>query len=237
MGSGQAPGLKTTKKTTKKTRVMATTIDPDDDSRAPAEDSRPEDDQAADNPADIQPGEVTRLLSLWQGGDAGAFEELLPLIYAELRQLASRYLRRERSGHTLQPTALVNEAYMRLVGSDAGQLENRSHFFGLAARTMRQVLVDHARLATAKKRIGPADKISLDVDVAAQIEPGVDLLEIHDALNRLAELNPRHAQVVELRYFGGMSREQVAEVLGVSLATVERDWKVARLWLKAKMTS
>ena len=182
------------------------------------------------------PGEITRLLSDWSDGDSGAFESLLPLVYNELRSLASSYLRRERSGHTLQPTALVNEAFLRLVGSKADRIRTRSHFFGIAARVMRQVLVDYARTSTAQKRIGPDAKITLEDGGAAQIAPGIDLLEVHDALNRLAELNPRHAQVVELRYFGGLSREQVAETLGVSLTTVERDWKVARLWLRSKMS-
>lgn len=182
------------------------------------------------------PGEVTRLLSDWSDGDQAAFENLLPLVYNELRGLASSYLRRERSGHTLQPTALVNEAFLRLVGSETGQIKNRSHFFGIAARVMRQVLVDYARSAAAQKRIGPDAKITLEDGRAAHLSPGTDLLEVHDALNRLAELNPRHAQVVELRYFGGLSREQVAETLGISLTTVERDWRVARLWLRSKMS-
>ena len=175
--------------------------------------------------------EVTSLLRRWGGGDASARDALMPVLHGELRKLARARLRREREGHTLEPTALVHEAYIRLVDQRV-QWVNRAHFFALAAQAMRRVLVDHARAHVAAKRGGHAERVTLTGAIAAAAAPaGVDVLWLHEALDRLAELDARQARVVELRYFAGMSVEEVAEVLGISPATVKREWQTARLWL------
>lgn len=180
-------------------------------------------------------GEVTQLLERWREGQSEALDELLPLVYEELRRLAAHYLGKERRGHTLQATALVHEAYVRLLGKPL-QVEDRSHFFAVAARAMRRVLVDHARRHQADKRIGPQDKVSLEDGPELSVQPDVDVLALHEALERLGQVNPRQAKLVEIRYFGGLKNREAAEVLGVSLGTVERDWQVARLWLHRQLT-
>jgi RNA polymerase sigma-70 factor (ECF subfamily) len=177
-------------------------------------------------------GEVTQLLRAWSEGDADAFERVLPLVYEELHRMAARYLAGERLGITLQATALVNELCLRLLGWDAVRWQNRGHFFGVSARMMRRVLVDIARRRRAERRGGPdAVRVPLDgIDVPAS-EPGADLLAVDAALEMLAVEDPRKAQVVELRFFGGLSVEETAEALGVSARTVHADWAFARAWL------
>lgn len=175
--------------------------------------------------------QVTELLVRWRGGDRKALEALIPLVYAELRHLARHYLQQERVGHTLQSTALVHEAYVRLAGQNAPQWQNRAHFFGVAAELMRQILVDHARTRKAAKRGGGACKVSLE-DAADHAEPvDVDLVALDDALTTLAELDPQQSRVVELKFFAGLSIEDTSEVLGISPSTVKRDWITARAWL------
>jgi RNA polymerase sigma-70 factor (ECF subfamily) len=175
--------------------------------------------------------DVTRLLVRLTDGDRGVLDELLPVVYGELRKLASSYLRRERVGHTLQPTALVHEAYMRLVDQTQVQWQNRAHFFGVAAQMMRRILVDHARAHEAEKRGGEFQKLSLDENIDVSGERDVNLVALDDALNLLAEIDPQKMKVVELRFFGGLSVEETAEVLGVSAPTVKRQWRMAKAWL------
>jgi RNA polymerase sigma factor (TIGR02999 family) len=183
------------------------------------------------------PGEITQLLESWQEGNQGAFEDLLPLVYDELRSLARVYLRKERQGHTLQPTALVHEAYVRLTGaSGAADFKNRGHFFAVAAQAMRWILVDHTRKQRAGKRISPEDRIPLENAPILAQSPDLDILDLHEALERLAEVNQRQAKLVELRYFGGLTQDEAAEVLEISRATAERDWRVARLWLHRQLS-
>ena len=164
-------------------------------------------------------------------GDDGALGELLPLVYAELRRLAAGYLRRERPGHTLQPTALVNEAYLRLVDQTQVRWQNRAHFLGVAAQMMRRILVDHARGQRAEKRGGEIQKLSLDENIVVSGERAADLVALDEALERLAELDPQKSRIVELRFFGGLSVEETAEVIGVSAPTVKRQWRMAKAWL------
>lgn len=181
-------------------------------------------------------GEITRLLHRWTAGDESAADELLPKVYDELRRLAGSYLRRERPDHTLPPTGLVHEAYLRLAATEPAALSvaNRVHFFALAARAMRRILVDHARRHAARRRIGPRERTSFEE--AGAFDRGrasfLEVLEVHDALDRLREDHPRQAELVELRYFGGLSEPEAAEVLGVSRPTVARDWRLARLLLR-----
>ncbi len=182
-----------------------------------------------------RPGEVTRLLLEWKGGDAAALDRLLPLVYAELRRIAARHLRHERPGHTLQPTALVHEAYLRLVSAPELEWQDRAHFFGVAARLMRQILVDHARARQRAKRGGEVRKVSLDEAPEARVTADVDLLALDEALGRLADLDPQQSRVVELRYFGGLTTEETAEVVGVSPATVKREWTLAKAWLRREL--
>lgn len=181
-------------------------------------------------------GEVTRLLERWSGGDERALEELWPLVYRELRRLAAHYLRGERKDHTLQPTALVHEAYLRVLDMRHIDWQNRAHFIGLAAQMMRRVLVDHARARDAGKRGGGARPVSLSE--ADTLMPAInpDLLALGEALDRLEEAYPEKGRVVELRFFGGLSIEETAKVLGVSTPTVERDWRFAKAWLHAALT-
>ena len=178
---------------------------------------------------------VTELLLAWGGGDQSAFDNLLPLIYDELRRLAAHYLRRERQGHTLQPTALVHEAYLRLVDQTQTRWENRAHFFGAAAQAMRRILVDHARQHKAAKRGGAEQRVTLDEGLAFAPERGLDLLALEDALIKLEQVDPQRSRLVELRFFGGLSTEEVAEVMGVSAATVSRQWRAAKAWLHREL--
>src|SRR5438477_491272 len=182
--------------------------------------------------------DVTQLLAKWSGGDQAALDELLPLVYGELRRLASSYLRRERSNHTLQSTALVNEAFMRLVHQQDVQWKNRAHFFGIAAQMIRRILVDYARSQHAEKRGSGAVKLSLDEAMAVPQALGgdVDLLSLNDALERLAEMDERQSRIVELRFFAGLSIEETAEVMNLSPATIKREWQTARAWLFREMT-
>lgn len=181
-----------------------------------------------------QPKEVTQLLLDWNNGDSTAVDKLMPLIYAELRRLAASYLRRERSDHTLQPTALVHEAYLKLIENNRVNWQNRAHFFGAAARLMRHILVDHARTRKAAKR-GGGYRVSLIEEVAVSKPADLDLLALDDALRQLAALDERQSRIVELRYFGGLSVEETAEVLTISPASVKRHWMTARAWLHHRL--
>jgi len=179
--------------------------------------------------------EVTLLLAEWAKGNQDALNDLMPLVYRELRQLAASYLRKERQGHTLQPTALVHEAYLRLVDQTNPTWQSRSHFYGVAARLMRQILVDHARRKKAGKRGGL--KVSLDEAVSFQPERSRDLVALDSGLKALEKIDPRKCQAVELRYFGGLSMEEIAQALGVSAVTVRRDLRMAEAWLHKEMQS
>jgi RNA polymerase sigma factor (TIGR02999 family) len=186
---------------------------------------------------DSDRGDVTLLLARWAGGDHTALDALMPVVYAELRRIADAYLRRERGNHTLQPTALVHEAWLRLVRQDGGQFNHRKQFYALAAQVMRRILVDHARAANADKRGGGATNLTLDESAAARSVPIVELLALDEALDQLAAASPRQARVIELRYFGGLSVEETAEVLGVSAPTVSRDQQAAEAWLAQAMSN
>ena len=184
-------------------------------------------------------GDVTQLLLAWRGGDQQALEQLMPRVYEELRRMAERSLRRERSGHTLHSTALVNEVYLRLVAQDRVHWQNRAQFLGIAGELMRRILVDHARKRQAAKRDGGL-RLTLDEGLTPVPDRGsatrvVNLLALDDALHRLQELDPRQARIVELRYFAGLKVEETAEVLGLSPRTVKREWQMARAWLKREM--
>jgi RNA polymerase sigma factor (TIGR02999 family) len=183
-----------------------------------------------------QPHQITELLAEWSDGNQSALDELYPLVYDELHRLARRYMSRERKGHTLQTTALINEAYVRLVDQKNVHWANRSHFFAISAQIMRRILIDHARRHAYAKRGGGAQQVSLE-DVAV-ITPslGSELMRLDEALKSLAEMDPRRSQVVELRYFGGLSNEEIAGVLNVSENTVTRDWNMARAWLYQQLT-
>jgi RNA polymerase sigma factor (TIGR02999 family) len=185
---------------------------------------------------DTPTGEVTRLLQAWSNGDAAALEQLTPLVYEELRRLAARYMGRERPGHTLQTSALINEAYMRLVDARGVQWQNRAHFFAVSAQVMRRILVDFARARQNLKRGGGTRPVSLDETKVAAPERSADLLALSEALERLAVLSPRQSRVVELRYFGGLTEEEMAEVLSISPRTVRNDWGLARAWLYRELT-
>jgi len=186
---------------------------------------------------DPERGGVTQLLARWADGDQSALDALMPVVYAELRKIADAYLRRERSDHTLQPTALVHEAWLRLVKQDGGQFNHRKQFFALAAQVMRRILVDHARAANAGKRGGGATPLTLDESAMAGAAPAVELLALDEALAQLAVASPRQARVIELRYFGGLDLNEVAEVLGVSAPTISRDQKAAEAWLAQAMST
>ena len=184
--------------------------------------------------ASTSAGDVSTLLQAWSGGDRKALDRLTPIVYHELHRLARRYMRGERSGHSLQATALVNEAYLRLVDYKRMHWQNRAHFFAVSAQLMRRILVDRARRHNLKRGAG-YEQLALD-DTAALNEPaGEDLMALDDALTALAQFEPRKARVIELRFFGGLSVEETADVLGVSAMTVMRDWSTARTWLYAEM--
>jgi len=187
------------------------------------------------------PSDVTRLLKAWSDGDRSAGERLVEAVYGELRRQAARAMRQESPSHTLQATALVHEAYLRLIDQRHVEWRNRAHFFGVAAQLMRRILVDHARARLAAKRGGDAERLSIGdvepVDVAGESAQDVDILALHEALERLAVLDPEQERLVELRYFSGMTIEETAEALGISPATVKREWAVARAWLRRELAS
>ena len=179
---------------------------------------------------------VTEMLAEWSdSGDRQALDQLIPVVYDELRRQASRYLQRERHGHTLQTTALVHEAYVRLIDQAGVRWQNRAHFFAIAAEMMRRILVDHARRRGAAKRGGDALKLTLNEDLNASGERDLDLISVDEALTKLAALDQQQARVVELRFFGGLNVEETAEVLGISARTVKRDWQVAKSWIRREL--
>jgi RNA polymerase sigma factor (TIGR02999 family) len=179
--------------------------------------------------------EVTRLLLSWSGGDQAALEELADVVQPELRKVARRYMARERPGHTLQATALINEVYMRLIDRQNLRWQDRAHFFAVSAWLMRRTLVDHARSRQPLKRGGEAIRVSLDEAAVVSVDRTADLMAIDDALSSLATLDPRKSQVVEMRFFGGLSVEETAEVLKISPTTVKREWRLARAWLYSEL--
>jgi RNA polymerase sigma factor (TIGR02999 family) len=178
-----------------------------------------------------QPEDITQWLVAWGNGDQVALEKLMPLVYAELHRIAGRYMERENTGHTLQTTALIHEAYLRLANPSAGHWQNRAHFFGVAARVMRHILVDYARARHQQKHGGGAQHVSFDEAAVVSPEPSAELIALDDALRELEAVDERRCRVVELRYFGGLSVEEAAEVLKVSPVTVARDWSMAKAWL------
>ncbi|MDX6559612.1 MAG: hypothetical protein QOF72_2661, partial [Blastocatellia bacterium] len=182
------------------------------------------------------PHEITQLLAEWSEGNQAALDKLYPLVYNELRRMAHGYLRRERKGHTLQTTALINEAYLRLVDQKYVHWANRSHFFGISAQIMRRILIDHARRYDYAKRGGGAQRISLDEVAVVAKERARSLLMLDEALKTLAKIDPRRSEVVELRYFGGLNNEEIARVLKISENTVTRDWNMARAWLYQELS-
>jgi RNA polymerase sigma factor (TIGR02999 family) len=188
-------------------------------------------------PADGLPHDVTALLADWSRGDRTALNRLLPLVYAELRRIAARQLRSERTGHTLQPTALVSEVYLRLVGQRQVDWQDRAHFFGVAAQVMRRVLVDHARRHGAGKRGGGVKAVSLDDALEVASAGELPILALDEALGRLQTVDPDLARIVELRAFGGLTIDQAAHVLNVSPSTVKRDWRTAQAWIKRELSS
>ncbi len=185
----------------------------------------------ASSTANASGHEITQLLTAWRAGDDGALERLVPLVYPELRRIAGNFMRRHKPGNSLQATALINEAYLRLVDSDRVDWQGRTHFFAVSARIMRHVLVDAARRRKSLKRGGEQVCVTLDDNVDAPAGDQTDLISLDEALTRLAQMSPRQGRVVELRYFGGLTEEQVAETLKISERTVRRDWNLARTWL------
>jgi RNA polymerase sigma factor (TIGR02999 family) len=179
---------------------------------------------------------ITRLLHDWRNGDQSALDRLMPLVYEELRRMANHYMRNERRGHTLQTSALVNEAYLRLVDHENIEWQNRAHFFGVAAQAMRRILVDHARTRNYQKRGGGAQQVSLDEAMTLAGDRAAELIALDDALRELARMDERKSRVVELRYFGGLSLEETAEALSVSIPTVTRDWNTAKAWLMREIS-
>lgn len=180
--------------------------------------------------------DVTRILQNWRDGDQSALDQLLPMVYQELRRLADQFLRREAPGHTLQATALVHEAYLRLIDQNQSNWQNRAHFFGVAANLMRQILIQHARAKHADKREGDRRKIYIDDAGAIGQDRPLDLIALDDALQTLAQVSPRQNQIVELRYFGGLSIEETAEVMDLSPATIKREWSMAKAWLLRELS-
>jgi RNA polymerase sigma factor (TIGR02999 family) len=180
------------------------------------------------------PEDVTQLLIKWSKGDKAALDELMPVVHSELRRLARRYMARERPGHTLQTTALINEAYLRLVDQQGVEWQDRTHFFAVAAQVMRHILVDHARKYQSDKRGAGAQKIPLDDLVVANQQRAAELVTLDEALDDLAALDPRQSQIVELRFFGGLTVEETAEVMKIAPITVMREWRTAKAWLRDK---
>src|SRR5213595_1603330 len=190
--------------------------------------------EVMDTPS-VSPQRVTQFLQQWSGGDDAALAELTPLVYEELRRLAHHYMEGQRPNHTLQTTALVNEAYLRLADQTNPRWQNRAHFFAVAARAMRQILVSYARSQRAEKRGGGALKMELNEAALVSPEESKQIVDLHEALETLAALDSRKAQVVELKYFGGLNYDEMAEVLKISPVTVRRDWEFARAWLHAEL--
>jgi RNA polymerase sigma factor (TIGR02999 family) len=186
--------------------------------------------------ADTSPGQATQLLIDWSGGDTAALAKLTPLIYDELHRLANRFLRHERGGHTLQATALVNEAYLRLIDQRSPHWQNRAHFFAIAARLMRRILIDYARARQYAKRGGGAPHVALDEAMVLSDERAADLVALDEALTSLASIDPQQSRVVELRFFGGLTIEETAEVLKLSHDMVKREWSTAKAWLSREMS-
>jgi RNA polymerase sigma-70 factor (ECF subfamily) len=184
----------------------------------------------------LPPQEVTQLLVDWGNGNQAALDRLMPLVYTELRQLAHRYMRRERPGHTMQTTALIHEAYLRLVDQNQVRWQHQAHFFGIAARLMRQILIEHAHSHTRAKRGGGVGTLALDEAAIVSQARATELLALDDALERLATIDPRKSQVVELRFFGGLSVEEAAQVLNIAPNTVLRDWRMAKAWLRREIS-
>jgi len=180
--------------------------------------------------------QVTQLLIDWSKGDRAALDQLMPLVNAELRRLAAHYMRRERPGHTLQTSALVNEAYLRLIDQKSVNWQSRAHFFGIAAQLIRQILIDHARKRQSAKR-GGAQQVSLDETAVVSRERSIELLALDEALDRLAAFDPRKARIVELRFFGGLNLDETAEVMGISSPTVQREWRSAKAWLHHSLSA
>jgi RNA polymerase sigma factor (TIGR02999 family) len=180
--------------------------------------------------------EITQLLLAWSEGDRAALDQLTPLVYEELRRLAKRYMGQERPGHTLQTTALVNEAYLRLIDTSQVRWQNRAHFLAVSAQLMRRILVDFARARRQLKRGGEVRRVSLEEALVVSAEPDADLVALDDALSALSALDPRQSRVVELRFFGGLSVEETAEALNISETTVRRDWTLARAWLHRELS-
>lgn len=187
-------------------------------------------------PSDKSAGTITELLDQWSDGDESALAELMPVVYEELAGLAAAYLRRERSDHTMQTADLVNEAYLRLVDQRRIQWQNRAQFFGVAAQMMRRILVNHAKKHLYAKRGGGAPKLALDEGMNLSVEQSPELVALDDALTRLASFDPRQARIVELRFFAGLTSEEIGEALGISVPTVTRDWRTARAWLYRALT-
>ena len=187
-------------------------------------------------PDSDQTSRITQLLIDWNDGHSEALEDLLPLVYSELKRLASRYLRREPADHTLQPTALVHEAYLRLIDQRQVRWQNRAHFYGIAAKIMRRILVDYARARQADKRGAGWERVPMIEDQTPDSRTGVDVLVLDQALDRLATFDAQQERIVELRYFGGLTIEETAEVVGVSAATIVREWTIARAWLRGEMS-
>ena len=189
-----------------------------------------------DDPQGNEPG-ITQLLIAWSDGRREALEDLMPLVYEDLRRVAAGYMRREAAGHALQTTALVHEAYVRLIDQKQVKWRNRAHFFGVAASMMRRILVDHARRRRAEKRGGDWERVTLaEHEVAAESASEIDVLALHESLERLAAFDPQQERIVELRYFGGLTIEEAAEVVGISPATVVREWTIAKAWLRADLS-
>ena len=187
--------------------------------------------------ANIDSPQITQLLVEWGGGNQSALESLIPLVYDELHRIAKRYMRQQSAGHTFQTTELIHEAYLKLAKQDEQNWQNRAHFFGVAAQAMRHILVDYARSKQSQKRGGWQEKVTLDDKAAISIQRSEEMLNLDEALTRLAELDDRKSKVVELKYFGGLTNEEIAEVLKVSPETVKRDWKFSRTWLLRELSN
>ena len=183
------------------------------------------------------PNEITQLLNNWSNGDELALEQLMPLVYEELRKMAKQYMQSQRIGHTLQATALIHEDYVKLAGQDEQSWKNRAHFFGVAAQAMRHILVDYVRHRGYQKRGGNAQRVELDEAMIVSSERAAGLVELDEALTKLAKLDERKSRVVELKYFGGLSNEEMAEVLNVTTKTIIRDWQFARTWLLRELSN